>query len=95
MIGLAEHTPFECIGEIDEARLALALTAARGRRARAVELFRREGGRLDLDSVIDRYATVHRSAPHGIPAGVARRVLPLMDQAELTARARIRSLLTP
>jgi len=94
MIGLAEHTPFECIGEIDEARLALALAAARGRRARAVELFQREGGALDLDSVIERYATVHRSAPHGIPEVVARRVLPLMDQAEVAARARIRALLT-
>lgn len=94
MIGLAEHTPFECIGEVDEARLALALTAARGRRARAVELFRREGGTLDLASVLDRYATVHRSAPHGIPPGIAHWVLPLMDRAESAARARIRALLT-
>ena len=75
--------------------LALALTAARGRHARAVELFRRDGGTLDLASVLDRYATVHRSAPHGIPEAVAHRVLPLMAQAESAARARIRSLLTP
>ncbi len=25
MVGLGEHTPFECIGQVEESRLALAL----------------------------------------------------------------------
>lgn len=93
MIGLSTHTPFECIGEIDEARLALALCLARGRHARAVELFRREGGSLRLSSVLERYGAVHVSAPHGIPDPLARKVLPLMLGAEQSARERIVSVL--
>lgn len=93
MIGLGEHTPFECIGEIDEARLALALVAARGRRCRAVELFRREGGRVDLPAVLDRYASVHTAAPHGIPAPLARELFPIFRAAERSARARISAVL--
>jgi hypothetical protein len=93
MIGLGEHTPFECIGEIDEARLALALCAARGRRSRAVQMFEREGGTLDLPAILARYATVHDDAPHGIPADLAAKVLGAMKQAEHDARQRIEGLL--
>lgn len=93
MIGLGEHTPFECIGEIGEARLALALCAARGRRARAVELYRQSGLSLDLPATLERYARVHASAPHGIPAHIAERVFPSMLAAERSAHTRIRRLL--
>jgi len=93
MMGLEEHTPFECIGEIDEARLALALCAARGRTSRAVEIFKREGGTLDLDSILARYAVVHEDAPHGIPTELAARVLPVMRAAQVSAQSRIRNAL--
>lgn len=93
MIGLGDHTPFECIGEIDEARLALALCAARGRRSRAVEIFLREGGALDLPSILSRYAVVHDEAPNGIPAHLAKSVLPAMKEAERRANERIQGLL--
>lgn len=94
MIGLEEHTPFECIGEIDEARLALALCSARGRKARAVSLFDREGGALDLPSILRRYAVVHDDAPHGIPAQLGSKVLPAMKEAEKSAHERIQGLLS-
>ena len=93
MIGLSDHTPFECIGEIDEARLALALVLARGRKNRATELFRGEGGTLDLGAVLSRYARVHADAPHGIPRELAGRVLPIMARAEANADKRIRDTL--
>ncbi len=94
MMGLGEHTPFECIGEIDEARLALALCAARGRRSRAVEIFRREGGPLDVESVLARYAVLHDGQPHGIPTHLGARVLPVMRDAAAAAQKRIRATLT-
>ncbi len=93
MIGLGDHTPFECIGEIDEARLALALCAARGRKSRAVRMFQREGGHLDVASILGRYAVVHDDAPNGIPADLAASVLPAMKAAERSARERITYLL--
>jgi hypothetical protein len=93
MMGLGEHTPFECIGEIDEARLALSLCAARGRRSRAVEIFRREGGALDIDGVLARYAVLHDGEAHGIPGDLGARVLPVMREAEAAAQARIRATL--
>jgi hypothetical protein len=92
MMGLGEHTPFECIGEIDEARLALSLCAARGRRSRAIEIYRREAPKLNLDAVLARYATVHVGA-HGIPERIGRSVLPAMEAAERSARERIQSTL--
>jgi hypothetical protein len=91
LAGLAAHTPFECVGEIDESRLALALCAARGRTSRAVRLFQREIGQVDVASVLARYGVVH--APHGIPDAVASRVLPAMRAAEGRASERIRGLL--
>ena len=93
MIGLADHTPFECIGEIAEARLALALVLARGRKNRATELFRTEGGALDLDAILSRYARVHADAPHGIPPELSGRVFPIMARAEARADKRIRDTL--
>ncbi|MFO0575876.1 MAG: hypothetical protein U1A78_17905 [Polyangia bacterium] len=93
MIGLDGHTPFECIGEIDEARLALALCAARGHDARAVRMFQEEGGSLPVSEVLRRYAVVHGEAPHGIPEPLAARVLPLMQAAAADAVTRITSLL--
>lgn len=93
MMGLEAHTPFECIGEIDEARLALALCAARGRKSRAVELFKKEGGTLDLDGILARYAVVHADAPHGIPDDLGAHVLPAMKRSEERAQKRIRETL--
>lgn len=93
MIGLGDHPPFECIGEIDEARLALALCAARGRRGRAIDLWKREGGALDLPSVLARYGVVHADAPHGIPASLGASVLPAMREAEQRAHERMQGYL--
>jgi hypothetical protein len=39
MLGLAEHTPFECVGQVDEARLAFALAQRKGVTGRAMELY--------------------------------------------------------
>ncbi|WP_293106701.1 hypothetical protein [Moorena sp. SIOASIH] len=42
MIGLAEHTPFECIGEIDESRLAMKKCLEKGLSGKALEMFKHE-----------------------------------------------------
>lgn len=42
MIGLSEHTPFECIGEIDESRLAMKKCLDKGLSGKALEMFKSE-----------------------------------------------------
>lgn len=94
LMGLSEHTPFECVGEIDETRLALALCSARGRTSRAVRIYEREVAvkePLDLEKIFARHAVIHE--PHGIPPELAARVLPIMHEAERGARKRIIALL--
>ena len=39
MLGLADHTPFECIGQIDEARLAFELLRRRGVTGAAMQMY--------------------------------------------------------
>ncbi len=91
LMGLGEHTPFECVGEVGETRLALALCAARGRRSRAVRIFQEEVGAVNVEEVLARYGVVHE--PHGIPPEMAGAILPRMREAARTARERIVGLL--
>lgn len=39
MLGLEEHTPFECIGQVEEARLAFTLCRIKGLKGKAMDLF--------------------------------------------------------
>ncbi|NER30027.1 MAG: hypothetical protein F6J89_21010 [Symploca sp. SIO1C4] len=39
MLGLSEHTPFECIGEIDESRLAMKKCLEKGLSGKALDIF--------------------------------------------------------
>jgi hypothetical protein len=62
LIGLGEHTPFECIGEIPESTLALALCRARGLAGR----FLGEAPEADADTlrqIIDEYTAVDHDYP--------------------------------
>ncbi len=91
MVGLGEHTPFECIGQIEESRLALSLCVARGLAGpRGLELAGRVPP-LDVEGVIDTFARVHADTAR-LPEHVASRVLPLMEEAAVRCRERIRRL---
>jgi hypothetical protein len=89
MLGLAAHTPFECVGEAGEARLACALASARGRQGLAIDIFRREIGPLDVRALLAHYATVY-DREHRLPDAMARAVLPAMHGASARAQARVR-----
>lgn len=88
MLGLGAHTPFECIGQIDEARLAFALCAAKGRRGAALDAFRAALPDHDPRACLDRYLSVDDSR-HGIPPALAEKLLPLLRARAVEARARI------
>lgn len=90
MVGLGEHTPFECIGHLEESRLALALCAARG--------FLEPWGRqladklppLDVPALLDTYVRVAGESAR-LPADIAPAILSQMDAAAARCRRRISS----
>jgi hypothetical protein len=79
MLGLEEHTPFECVGEVEEALLAFELCRRKGLTGTAMETFQHEVAPVDVDVLLEQYLRVDESH-HRIPTEVARRVLPLMQQ---------------
>lgn len=58
LLGLADHTPFECVGGIDETRLAFELCRRRGLRGQAMNMFEREIPPIDIAPLLDRYLGV-------------------------------------
>ncbi|MEZ0368446.1 MAG: hypothetical protein ACAI44_05085, partial [Candidatus Sericytochromatia bacterium] len=91
MIGLEAHTPFECIGQIPEARLAFELARRKGLDGRAMAAWR-ELPPQNWDAVLAHYCrVVAEDAP--MPAAVAERVLPLMERAAAAARDRLKAQL--
>jgi hypothetical protein len=96
LLGLAEHSPFECVGSPPEARLALGLLrfAASGAlplgprlAALANELEARDPNALDVAALATPFLAL--GAIHGMPAHVADKVMPLLREAAQAAAARI------
>ncbi|MDX2092586.1 MAG: hypothetical protein SFX73_32275 [Kofleriaceae bacterium] len=86
LLGLAEHSPFECVGSPQEARLALALFPHRGPR---LEALAQACGALDPAALARPFLDV--GARHAIPPQFATKVLPILRDAAAAAAARIRS----
>ncbi|HEY1955354.1 MAG TPA: hypothetical protein VGH28_07070 [Polyangiaceae bacterium] len=85
LLGLVGHTPFECVGSVPEARLALALMA-RPLGAR-MERLAEEVGPIDVRALARPLVGVGET--HGMPEHVARAVMPLLRDAGARARARV------
>jgi UDP-N-acetyl-alpha-D-muramoyl-L-alanyl-L-glutamate epimerase len=85
LFGLAEHTPFECVGSAPEARLALALLP----RPLGPQLTRlaAEVGPIDIQALARPLVNVGET--HGMPALVAERVMPQLVAAAAAARRRL------
>lgn len=92
MVGLGAHTPFECIGQIEESRLALALCGARGLLGPFGQGLLARLPSWSLPSVLDRYTSVADDAA-GIPTEFATLILPQMNSAARESRQRIISTL--
>lgn len=89
LLGLEAHTPFECVGRVDEARLALRLalrTAPLSPRALALD---REVGALDVEDILVQHAQVDGSYARMAPE-VAAGVLPQLRAAAQRVQARVR-----
>ncbi len=87
MLGLADHTPFECVGGISEARLALTLARARGAGGSLLASYAAEVGSVDVAALARPLVVVGRA--HGMPPQVAAGVMPQLEEAAVTAAIRL------
>ena len=77
MLGLEKHTPFECIGQIDEAKLAFELCRRKRLDGLAMRIFIEECPPLDWEKVLAQYLTVAQDES-AIPESLARKIFPLL-----------------
>lgn len=70
MLGLAEHTPFECIGEINESRLAMKKCWEKGLSGKALDIFTQEiltDNSINWQAIESKYDHVYETE-HNIPS---------------------------
>ncbi len=58
MLGLESHLPFECIGQMDEVKLAFELCRRKGLTGQAIDLFAVEAIKPDYRALVNRYTRV-------------------------------------
>ncbi len=69
MIGLSIHTPFECIGEIDESRLMMKKCLEKGLSGKALNMFVEQvlsDTKIDWEQIDKKYNSVYEKE-HAIP----------------------------
>ena len=88
MLGLEAHTPFECIGQIDEVRLAFELCRRRGLRGAAMDVYEAEVRPLETAPILDRTLRVYGESLRA-PPEVAGPVLARMRRVATKARAEL------
>ncbi len=92
MLGLGEHTPFECIGQIQEVQLAFELCKRKGVTGKAMQLYRQHFPSLDTNAIINKYVSVNM-AQTGIPNAIARLIEPLFRMLATETQQYLKSVL--
>jgi hypothetical protein len=87
MLGLAEHTPFECVGSAPEARLALTLARARGVGGPRLAAYAAEVGPVEVATIAAPYVTL--GDVHGMPEHIAQKLMPQLREAAAAAAHRL------
>ena len=76
LLGLADQTPFECIGEVEESWLAMKRCYEKGLSGRAMQMFVQEilaDSTIDWQQLEQKYHKVYEDC-HLIPAEIMARV---------------------
>ena len=94
MLGLEAHTPFECIGQIDEVRLAFELCYRKGLRGAAMDVYEAEVRPVDTAPILERTLRV-MADEFRAPTEVRVPVLSRMRDVATDARARLARVLAP
>lgn len=85
LLGLEKHKAFECVGEIEEVRLAFEICRRKGVKGKAIEMFAREFPELDCKAIAEKYTDVNYNNPE-IPSAIAKQILPQMEEAASSAQ---------
>lgn len=89
LLGLDAHTPFECVGQVEESRLAFSVCMRRGLRGRALDELASAVAFDDPVSVIEAFSGVDHSYGR-MPEEIAAAVLPALDERAREAVTRVR-----
>jgi hypothetical protein len=92
MLGLEKHTPFECIGQINESRLAFELCRRKGLTGKAMKVFIDEVKDFDVHAAVNEYTTVNHDYAL-IPTEIASKILPLMTSGAEASKEYISTML--
>ena len=97
MMGLGSRKPFDCVGEIDEARLAFELCHRKGLQGRAMDIYvERVQPTLsepDLARIVNKYTAVYTEDSSHIPGEIWSHLLPVLKQAGEDARKDVKAAL--
>lgn len=87
LLGLAEHTPFECVGSAPESRLALVLIERQRPLGPRLAALRALVGPIDIAALAAPLIEVDPA--HNMPAYVADKIMPQLRDAAAAARRRL------
>ena len=93
MLGLKEHTPFECIGSVDEAKLCFELCYRKGKAGRAIDIYlnrARVTEPTEWRRIIDTYFKVYSEADQGgltLPPALQATVTPILKENAIRVQA--------
>jgi hypothetical protein len=91
LLGLEKHKAFECVGEIEEVRLAFEICRRKGVKGKALKMFEEEV-QQDYGVIAEKYTDVN-STYSEIPQSIAEKILPQMKEAAGSSRKFIFDLL--
>lgn len=94
MLGLEAHTPFECVGGVDEARLCFDLCRRAGLQGRAMDAYTQAGAPAPGPARIDELCAADLDN-HALPADLHARLAPLLQAAAERARRRLSGAASP
>ena len=98
MIGLGIKKPFDCIGEIDEAKLAFELCRRKGLEGHAMEIYKERVQvtltETELARIVDKYTTVYTEDSSHVQPGIWAQLLPILKQAAEDARKNLETVLS-
>ena len=84
MLGFGEQTPFECLGQIEESRLALHLCFLKGIKGKAMHWHEKIANE-NYDEIIERFSRIHTD--NALPPQFANLIYPQFSEVQKQALA--------
>ena len=98
MLGLGSNKPFECVGDIDEAKLGFELCRRKGVQGKAMEIYKEKVlPTMDenmLTSLVNKHTTVYSSEWNNVPPVIRGNLLPILQQAGEDTRRKLEAKLS-